>query len=93
MRYGQPKRLTANGLISANGVSPVIISASRRPVAGPERQPVMLMAEIEPQAGVARRLPITGKYTEDRAARALPGFGVDRISQRKQRARSRQRLA
>ena len=30
--YGQPKRSTAKGLISANGVSPVIISANSRPV-------------------------------------------------------------
>jgi hypothetical protein len=36
---GQPKRSTANGLGSANGVSPVIISAGGRPVAG-KRLPV-----------------------------------------------------
>jgi hypothetical protein len=35
----QPKRSAANGFASANGVSPVIISASSRPVAGPSVRP------------------------------------------------------
>src|SRR5580700_556510 len=46
---------------------------------GTERQPVMLVAEVEPQALMARRLADHGQHVGQARARAHPGFAVDRL--------------
>src|SRR4051794_37919191 len=54
-------------------------------------QAVMLVAEVEPQPVVARRLADHRKHVRQTGPRAHPWFCLDRISQRKQRPRTRQR--
>src|SRR5690349_10121620 len=56
-----------------------------------ERQAVVLVAEIEPKARVARRLADDGQHVWQTGTRAHPRFSIDRLAQRKQRTRARQR--
>src|SRR5450631_3809521 len=53
---------------------------------------MVLMSEIEPQPGMARRLPDYRQHIRQTRPRAHPGLGIDGVSQREQRVRPRQGL-
>src|SRR4029077_17378795 len=59
---------------------------------GSERQAAVLMAEIEPEARMARRPADYRQHVRQTGPRAFPGVGVERVAEREQVSRPRHRL-